>query len=397
MGKLTVQQIKSTNRRGFYGDGDGLYLKVTETGTKSWVFRFRVNGKLRDHGLGSVNTLSLAEARQAAQECRKLRLQGQDPIEAKRRQRVTAQLEAAKAVSFKDCVESYVASHKSSWRNAKHQRQWSATLEKYASPVFGDLPVGEIDMTLVLNVLKPIWYDKTETASRVRGRIETILNYATVQGLREGNNPAVWRGNLSVVLPAKNKIMKVTHMKALPHAEVADFWVKLSKFEGAGADALRLVILTAVRSGEARGATANEFDLDNAVWTIPAERMKAAKELRVPLSPPAVALVTRLLKERTGDLVFPGMKKGKPISDATILAVLKRMGYKERTTVHGFRSSFRNWVAECTDTPREVAESALAHTLGNAVEVAYMRTDLLEKRVLLMTAWAAYCLQATTD
>lgn len=394
MGKLTIQQVKSTNRRGFYGDGDGLYLKVTETGTKSWVFRFRVNGKLRDHGLGSVNTLSLAEARQAAQECRKLRLQGQDPIEAKRRQRVTAQLEAAKAVSFKACVESYVASHKSSWRNAKHQRQWSATLEKYAYPVFGDLPVGEIDMTLVQKVLKPIWYDKTETASRVRGRIETILNYATVQGLREGNNPAVWRGNLSVVLPAKNRIMKVTHMKALPHEEVADFWEKLNDYGGAGADALRLAILTAARSGDVRGATADEFDLENKVWAIPADRMKAQKAHAVPLSLPAVALVRKLLKERTGNLLFPGMKKGEPISDGTLLAVIKRMGFKDKTTAHGFRSSFRVWAIEVANARREVAESALAHTLGSAVEIAYMRSDLFEHRVPLMNDWAGYCIKA---
>jgi len=391
MGKLTIQQVKSTNRRGFYGDGDGLYLKVTETATKSWVFRFRVNGKLRDHGLGSINTLSLVEARASAQECRKLRLMGLDPIEEKRKQRVAAQLEAAKAVNFKDCVESYIAGHKSSWRNAKHQRQWSATLEKYAYPVFGDLPVGEIDMTLVLNVLKPIWYDKTETASRVRGRIEKILDYAKVQGFREGNNPAVWRGNLSVVLPAKNKIAKPEHMKSLPYTEVAEFWKKLSTYEGAGADALRLVILTAARSGEARGATADEFDLDNAVWTIPAERMKAEKEHRVPLSPPALALVKKLLKKRTGDLLFSGMKNDKPISDATILAVLKRMDYQKRTTVHGFRSSFRVWASEVANAQREVAESALAHTLGNAVEVAYMRSDLFKKRVPLMNDWAAYC------
>jgi len=392
MGTFTVHQIKSTNRRGFYGDGDGLYLKVTETGTKSWVFRFRVNGKLRDHGLGSVNTLSLVEARQSAQECRKLRLQGHDPIEEKRKQRVSAQLEAAKAVSFKACVESYVASHKSSWRNAKHQRQWSATLEKYAYPVFGDLPVGEIDMTLVLKVLKPIWETKTETASRVRGRIETTLNYATVQGLRAGNNPAVWRGNLSVVLPAKNKIMKVTHMKALPHAEMAGFWVKLTAYTGAGADALRLAILTAARSGEVRGATANEFDLEQAVWTIPAERMKAGQEHRVPLSPPAAELVKRLFKQRTGDLVFPGMKKDQPISDGTLLAVLKRMGCKERTTVHGFRSTFRDWTAEKTDVAREVAEAALAHTLTNKVEAAYRRSDLFDKRRDLMDDWAAFVL-----
>ncbi len=393
MGKLTALQVKNATKRGYLGDGDGLYLRITPTATKSWVFRYRNDGKLREHGLGSVNTLTLAEAREEALSCRKLRLQGLDPIVEKSRQRIASQLEAAKSVSFKDCVESYVDAHKSSWRNAKHTWQWSATLVKYAYPVFGDLPVGQIDMAMVLKVLKPIWYDKTETASRVRGRIETVLDFARVQGFREGENPARWRGNLSLTLPAKNKIMKVEHMKALPHAEIADFWGKLSKHEGAGADALRLAILTAARSGEVRGATVDEFDLEQALWTIPAERMKANTEHRVPLSSPAVELVKTLIKQCTDGLLFQGMRKGKPISDGTLLAVLKRMGYKDRTTVHGFRSTFRVWAAEETDAPREIAEMALAHTVGNKVEAAYYRTDLFDKRKALMINWASYCIE----
>ncbi len=391
MGKLTALRVKNASERGMFGDGEGLYLRVSATITKSWVFRYRMDGKLRDHGLGTVSTLSLAEAREAAQECRKMRLKGLDPIVEKTRRRVVAQLEAAKSVTFKDCVESYVEAHKSSWRNAKHTWQWSATLVKYAYPVFGDLPVGQIDMAMVLKVLKPIWYDKTETATRVRGRIETVLDFARVQSFREGENPARWRGNLSLTLPAKNKIMKVEHMKALPHGEMADFWKKLLEIEGAGADALRLAILTAARSGEVRGARVDEFDIDNAIWTIPAERMKAGAEHRVPLSEPALTLVKKLLKQCPGEFVFSGMKKGKPISDGTLLAVLKRLKYKDKTTVHGFRSTFRDWAAECTDTPREIAEMALAHTLNNKVEAAYRRTDLLEKRQTLMVEWAAYC------
>ena len=397
MPRLTVHQVKNTSNRGMYCDGDGLYLQVSASGAKSWILRFHFDGKYRDMGLGSVKTLSLADARDAALEARKLRSKGINPIEERKKQRASAQREAAKAVNFQICVESYVQAHKSSWRSEKHKRQWAATLEKYAYPIFGDLPVGEIDRALVLKVLNPIWYEKTETASRVRGRIEKVLDFARVQGYREGENPALWKGNLSLALPAKNKIAKPEHMRSLPHAEMADFWKKLSAYEGAGADALRLTILTAARSGEVRGATADEFDLENKVWTIPAERMKAAKEHRIPLSPPAVTLMKRLFKNRTGDLLFPGMKEGKPISDATILAVLKRMDYQKKTTVHGFRSSFRIWTTEVANARREVAEAALAHTLGSAVEIAYMRSDLLEQRVKLMDDWAAYIIKSTKD
>jgi len=391
MPRLTAHQVKNISNRGMFCDGDGLYLQVSASGAKSWILRFHFGGKYRDMGLGSVKILTLADAREAAVEARKLRSKGTNPIEARKQQRIADRLEAAKAVTFQSCVEDYVTAHKGRWRSAKHKQQWSATLVKYAYPVFGKVPVGQIDMTLVLKVLNPIWETKTETASRVRGRIETVLDYARIQGFREGENPARWRGNLSIALPAKHTITEVEHMRSLPHTEMADFWAQLNNYEGAGADALRLVILTATRSGEVRGATANEFDLDNAIWTIPAKRMKAAKGHRIPLSPTAVALMRELFKQGTSDLVFSGMKAGKPISDAIILAVLKRMEYKDRTTVHGFRSSFRIWATEIANAQREVAEAALAHRLGSAVEIAYMRSDLFEKRVPLMNDWAVYC------
>jgi len=243
MYKLTALQIKNATKRGLLGDGGGLYLQITAAGSKSWIFRYRVGAKLRNHGLGSANTLSLADAREAALECRKMRLNGLDPIDEKKKLRVTAQLETAKTVTFKVCAERYIEAHKSSWKNKKHAGQWESTLSKYAYPVFGDLPVGDIDLNLVLKVIEPIWTTKTETASRVRGRIQKVLDFAKVRGYRTGENPALWQGNLSLTLPAKNKIMKVKHQPALPFAEIGDFWKQLAKQSGIAAKALSLTIL----------------------------------------------------------------------------------------------------------------------------------------------------------
>lgn len=390
MGKLTAQQVSRIKEKGLYGDGGCLYLQVTASGTKSWVFRFRKNKKLRDHGLGSSNTLTLAEAREAALECRKLRLQGIDPIDHKNKHRVAAKLEAAKAVSFADCAEAYITSHKSGWKSAKHAGQWTATLTTYAYPVFGDLPVAAIDVGLVMKAVEPIWTTKSETAARLRGRIEAILDYAKVCGYREGENPALWKGNLSHLLPQRSKVKRVQHHKALPHAEMSAFWADLAEQAGTGAKALRFTILTAARTSEVLEATWDEVDLDNAVWTLSVERMKAGRVHRVPLSAPAVALLRELKKERTGDYVFPGAKAGRPLSNMSLTAVLKRMGRTDITT-HGFRSTFRDWAAEKTDTPREVAEAALAHTLESKVEAAYRRSDLFDKRRGLMADWAGYC------
>jgi len=388
MAKLTALQVAKAKNRGLISDGGGLYLQITARGSKSWIYRYRANGRLRDHGLGSVNILSLAEARDAALECRKLRLHGIDPIDAKKKRRVAAQLDAAKAMTFADCATAYIQAHTSGWKNAKHAAQWTSTIETYANPVFGDLPVAEVDVGLVLKVIEPIWVKKFETAKRVRGRVENILDWAKVRGYRTGENPARLKGNLSHLLPAYNKINKVKHHAALPHAEVAGFYAALCKQSGMEAKALQFVILTATRKGEVLGAKWDEIDFKKAVWTIPAERMKMASTHRVPLSPKALALLKELHTERSNDYVFAGTKPNSPISE--IAAILKRMDRKD-ITVHGFRSSFRDWCADLTDVQSEVAEMALAHTISSKVEAAYRRGDLFEKRKLLMNDWAAYC------
>ena len=390
MTKLTALQVSRATKRGLLGDGGGLYLQITAAGSKSWLFRYRVNGKLRHHGLGPANTVSLAEARDKALACRKLRLDGIDPIEAKQQQRAAAQLSAAKALTFAECATAYIEAHRSGWRNPKHAGQWSATLATCAYPAFGDLPVAAIDIALVMKAIDPIWRTKSETAKRVRGRIETVLDWAKVRGCRTGENPARWRGNLEHLLPAPSKVANVVHHAALPYAELPAFWTRLAEQAGTGAQALRLAILTAARTGEIIGATWDEIDLDQAVWTIPADRMKAGNEHRVPLSPPAVAILLDMRTLRAGDFVFPGAKAGKPLSNMALLMALRRMGRGD-LTAHGFRSTFRDWAAECTDAPREVAEAALAHTLADKVEAAYRRSDLFEKRRGLMEAWAGYC------
>ena len=289
-------------------------------------------------------------------------------------------------------AEEYIKGHEASWRNDKHRYQWRQSLSTFAYPALGDTDVAAIGMTDVLKVLQPIWTTKTETASRTRGRIETILAYATVRGWRTGSNPATWRGNLAMVLPPPDKVAPVQHHAALPWQQMPAFWTKLRDRTGAGALCLQFTILTAARSGEARGAQWGEIDLDGSLWTIPAARMKAGKPHRVPLSE-AAKIVLRLAaegREQDAGLIFPGLKRGQPMSDMTLGAVLKRMGRADLTP-HGFRSSFRDWAAEATDAPNHVVEQALAHAIGNSVEAAYRRGDLLERRRKLMEEWAAFC------
>ncbi|MEG3617311.1 integrase arm-type DNA-binding domain-containing protein [Magnetovibrio sp. PR-2] len=389
MHTLTASRLKNLTKRGLHGDGGGLYLQITAAGHKSWIFRYRVGSKLRNHGLGALHTVSLAEAREKAQACRQLRLQGIDPIEEQKRKRSVAALEAARAFTFQDCAEGYIAAHKAGWKNAKHAEQWTRSLEMFVYPHFGSLPVADIDVRLVLKAIEPIWATKSETASRVRGRIEAVLDWAKVRGYRSGENPAQWRGNLSHLLPAKQRISKVIHHAALPHAEMPRFWGELVKQPGMGAQALQLTILTACRTGEVLQATWDEFDFENGIWTIPAERMKGGAEHRVPLSSGAVSLLEKLQRERSSDYVFPGSKEGKPLSNMAMKMVLRRMG-RDDLTVHGFRSTFRDWAADATDAPREVAEAALAHTLTSKVEAAYMRSDLFEKRRGLMKGWCTF-------
>ena len=396
MTKLTALQIKNA-KPGMLHDGGGLYLQVSKVGSKSWIYRYFSDGKSHDHGLGSFKVLTLAEAREAALQCRKLRAQGLDPIREKKQQRIAARLEDAKAITFKDCVEQYLKAHASAWKENRHKDKWERSLELYAYPTLGDLPVGEIDIDYVFRALDLIWEDKNETASRVRGRIEQVLDWARVRGFREGDNPARWNGNLSHLLPAKNKIAKKKHLKSLPYADLPDFWKELSQRSTNAAAMLRFTILTATRTGDTRFATWGEIDMDNKLWTIPGERMKAGKQHRVPLSPQAVQILKELAKQHPAeaqddsDLVFPGPKQGQPHSENAMLNVLDQMGYKGRITVHGFRSTFKVWAVEQTDYANDISEMALAHTIPNAVEAAYKRTDLLDKRRELMNEWSGYC------
>ena len=389
-GKLTARAIQQAKRRGYYNDGGGLYLRVAEGGSKSWVFRFKAGARLREMGWGSVATLSLQEAREKARECRKLRLDGIDPIEQRKATRTSATLGATKVMKFKEAAEAYVATHRDSWKNEKHRNQWLSTVATYAYPTLGALPVQTIDVELVLKVLQPIWKVKTETASRLRGRIENILAWATVRKYRQGENPARWRGHLDQLLPRPGKLQNIEHHAALPYAAINAFMAELRQIGGAAAQALEFTILTATRTSEVLGAKWQEIDLSERVWTIPAERMKAGREHRVPLSDRAFAIIEERQRARESDFVFAGGKTGRPLSNMAMMMLLRRMGRGD-LTVHGFRSSFRDWGSETTNFPRDVCEMALAHTIDSRVEAAYRRGDLFRKRRQLMEAWARYC------
>jgi integrase len=363
---------------------------VTGAGAKSWLYRFSLQGKAREMGLGSLSAVSLSEARIKAGECRRLREEGVDPIEARKVRREQAALDAAKSITFKEAAANYIASHRAGWRNEKHASQWENTLATYAEPVLGRVSIQAIDTTLVLKVLEPIWKTKPETASRLRGRIEAILDWAKVRGLRQGENPARWRGHLDHLLPARSKVRRVKHHAALSYAELPDFIAKLRAQEGVAARALEFTILTAARTGDTIGAVWYEVNTSDKVWTVPADRMKAGKEHRVPLSSRALAILREGHDMQTSDYVFPGGKAGKPLSNMAMTEVLRRMGRRD-ITVHGFRSTFRDWAAERTNFPSEVVEMALAHAVGDKVEAAYRRGDLFEKRRRLMAEWASYC------
>ena len=376
---------------GMHADGGGLYLQVTASGAKTWIYRFMLHGRAREMGLGPLHTILLAEAREKARECRKLRLEGVDPIEARKAKRTGERLAAATAMTFQDCAERYIEAQKAGWKNPKHAAQWPSTLQTYVYPVFGALPVQAIDVGLVMKVLEPIWTAKPETASRVRGRIESVLDWATARGYRQGENPARWKGHLENLLPARSKVAKVKHHSALPYPEIADFITSLRAEDGIGARALEFLILTAARTGEVIGAKWTEIDLEARLWVVPGERMKkAGKEHRVPLSEMAIAILSPLSEVRTGDFVFPVGRPGKPLSNMAMLKLLQRMGRAD-LTAHGFRSTFSDWCAEQTNTPSEVREMALAHVVGDKVEAAYRRGDMFEKRRQLMEAWGQYC------
>jgi integrase len=389
--KLTALEVQRLKAPGYHGDGGGLWLQVSPSGTKSWVFRYTL-GKAREMGLGALHTVSLADARIKARACRQQLLEGVDPIEARNAGRLAERAAAAKAIVFQTAGEAYVEAHRAGWKNLKHADQWANTLETYAYPVLGKLPVAAVDTGLVMQVLEPIWRDKTETASRLRGRIECVLDWATVRGYRTGDNPARWRGHLDNLLPKPTKVAKVRNHPALPYAEIGAFMKQLRAEAGLSAKALELIILTAARTSEVIGATWREFDLDAKLWTVPAARMKSDREHRVPLSAPAVRLLRELQKQGSAPsaFAFPGAREKKHLSNMACLTLLARMG-RDDITVHGFRSTFRDWAAEQTNHPREVAEMALAHTIKDATEAAYRRGDLFEKRARLMDAWATYC------
>jgi integrase len=373
-----------------YADGGGLYLRVAEGGSRQWVFRYRTNGRLRDMGLGPVHTLNLAAARERARQARELRLDGVDPITHKRARIAALRAEDARAITFKECAEGFFVDHADTWRSAKHRGEWQSSLSRYAYPVIGSLPVGAIDTPLVLKVLRPIWNTIPESASRIRQRIESVLNWATAHHYRTGDNPARWDGRLEHALPSRRKVAKIEHHAALPYDEIASFVAKVRADTSVAARCLEFLTLTAVRMGEALSAEWSEIDFATRTWTVPARRTKANREHRVPLSAAAIAALESMQALRHSDYVFPGLHQGRPVSKNSVWRLAKQAA-SDGSTVHGLRSTFRDWAAERTNFPRDVAEMALAHAIPNAVEAAYRRGDLFEKRRRLMDAWAEFC------
>jgi integrase len=392
--KLSAILVGKLSSPGYYGDGDGLWLQISGSGSKSWVFRFTLAGRRREMGLGALHAVSLGMAREKARECRLLLTEGKDPIVARDTARTASALSMAQFKTFDQCAAAYIKAHRGSWKSAKHAAQWESSLANFASPVFGALPVSDVDTDMVVKALRPIWDNRTETAVRLRGRIESVLDWATVSKYRIGENPARWRGHLENLLANPNKIAPVTNFPALPWQEAGAFMAKLAEREGIAARAVQFAILTACRSGEVRGARWSEIDLAAKLWTVPAERMKAGKEHRVPLSTAAIAVLEAM--PRGGTFVFPGRSRDTILSDMSLTAVLRRMGRRD-ITIHGFRSTFRDWCAESAGNSfsREVCEHALAHGLPDRVEAAYRRGDLLDKRVVLMQAWADYCMTSS--
>ncbi len=377
--KLADKFIKSANlKSGRYSDGGGLYLKVTPTGTKFWVFMWSKDDRRREMGFGAYPSIGLATAREFAEEYRRQVAVGLDPIVEKRKD---------SEPTFGECADKYLATIDSEFRNDKHRAQWKMTLTVYCEQM-RKRKVSKITTDDVLHVLTPIWQEKRETASRLRGRIERVLDFAKVKGWRTGENPALWRGHLKGALPSESKSLTRGHHAAMPYNELPDFLPRVRSAEAMAARALEFLILTAGRSGEVLGATWDEFDLEEAIWTVPAKRMKAGKEHRVPLVKAAVEILRPLCEARVSDYVFPGQKPKKPLSNMSMEMLLRRM--KVDVTVHGFRSSFRDWAGDRTTFPREIAEAALAHKIGDAVEQAYRRSDAIEKRKKLMKAWADY-------
>ena len=388
---MTNASLRS-NRPGLHFDGGGLALQVTAARdgdgfARSWIFRWTRGGKTRSMGLGSIFTVSLAEARAVALECRKLLLVGVDPIAHRAGARAATAAAIAKAMTFEQAANAYIAAHRAEWRSQQHAAEWPTSLRKHIYPTMAKVDVAAIDTALVLRALRPVWESAPETASRLRGRIEAILDWATVAELRRGDNPARWSGHLEHLLASQAK-RQVTHLAAMPWRDVPAFVAKLRAVNTTVSKAMELTILTAARKGETRFATWKEIDLENRVWTIPANRMKAGKEHRVPLVPRAVKILQDMKSIAVGEHIFPG--RNGPLGESAFEHLLKKLGHRS-ITLHGFRSAFRTWCSEQTAFAADVAEQALAHVVGTAVSRAYQRSDMFEKRRRLMEAWAEFC------
>jgi integrase len=384
--RLSARSAATLKAIGRHSDGNGLYLNISSNGGRRWVFLYRRDGKLKEKGLGGAGSVSLADARTKADVIRKQLQSGLDPIMEGRK--------SAGVMNFAECADAFIAANKTGWRSAKHLQQWENSIKRYADPVIGKIPVHEIDVGHVTKVVEPLWSLKTETASRVRGRIEAVLDWAAARGYRASENPARWRGHFDKLLPARRKVAKVMHHPALPYADVPIFMEDLRKQEGIRARALEFTILTAARTGETIGAKWTEIDLVNKTWFVPGNRMKAGAEHRVPLSARAIEILERL--PRSSSNVFPSEKPGKLLSNVAMLDLLPRMKWLNLTT-HGFRSTFRDWAAEMTEFPNELVEMALAHTIENQTQAAYRRGNMLERRRALMAAWDTYCAATVRD
>jgi len=387
--KRGADAIAKAKTPGDYRDGgSGLALQIAKGGSASWILVYRRGaGVRRKMGLGPYPTVSLEAARQKAAAARQLLLEGRDPLGS----RADEKARRLACPTFAAAAQRYIEAHRAGWKNEKHAAQWGATLAAYAYPKFGELPVSAVETAHVLEAVEPIWATKPETASRLRGRIESVLDYAKARKWRQGENPAAWKGHLALTLPARSKVQRVEHHAALPWRETAEFMSALRQQPGVGSLALQFAILTAARSGEVRGMTWDEVDLDSDTWTIPADRMKARREHRVPLTAPALEILRQMAVGRApGELVFPGQRPGRSLSDMSLTAVLRRMKRGD-LTAHGFRSSFRDWCFESTNYPHELAEAALAHVIGGKTEQAYLRGDAFQRRRRLMRDWADHC------
>jgi len=392
---LTVTEVKNFKTPGMHADGNGLYLKVQNPTAKYWILRYKFGDKRHDMGLGSFPDVTLLKAREIAAEQRELLRDGINPIRFREEEKEQQRKEELRNITFQDCALQYIEAHRPTWKNAKHAAQWLSTLEAHAFPVFADKPVGDVNKDDIVKALKPIWKSRTETATRVRSRIERILDWATAHDLRTGDNPARGKGFIHTILGDPTKLKKGGHHKALDYKRVAEFVAWLQSKGGTSALAFEFTILTAARSGEVYGARWNEIDFDEKTWTVPPERTKTNKEHIVPLTDRMLEILETMQAQRRDSFIFPGNKENKGMSGMTMLILLKRSEEEMQwggITVHGFRSTFKDWAADCTDYPNELSEMALGHAIGNKVEAAYRRKTMLEKRRDMMKKWDAFCI-----